>query len=134
MIRAFRFKDLDFKWNKYTEHYLDDYMNDIDRCDKRTLDIDGQRVIFCYFNYNLDCYKGFFLVSENFDGKNLKYLKNGINKLAEELQATRLETYSLKEKTIDVWHKLLGFKLEGVKIKAMNGNDIGIWAMLWDRS
>lgn len=134
MIRAFRYSDLDFKWNKYTKDYPKKYMGDIELCDKRTFEIDNQRVIICWKNYNLNNYQGFFIVSENFEGKNLKFLKKEMYKIADELQIERLETYSLKEKAIDVWHRLLGFELEGVKRKAVDGKDIGIWAILWNRS
>lgn len=133
MIRAFRPSDLEIKCNGYTEHYIRDHLHDIMRFDKRTLEIDGEpQAIICFINYNLQNYKGFFIVSEGFKPEWMKELKKAIQDLAKELDAKRLETESIDDERLNHWHLSLGFIKEGFKRKYMNNQDYNVWGMLWE--
>ena len=132
MIRAFRNDDLLTKFNEFTQDYVTKYLNDIHICDKRTLEVNGKvQAVICFNCYEDNNYTGFFLIANDFNPRNIVFLKNEINKLADELKAERLETLSLDDDRINRWHKSLGFELEGTKRKFKKGKDFNIWAMLW---
>lgn len=131
-MRAFRQADFDIKCNEFTKDYIDSYADTIRMCDKRVFEEGNSKVIICFYNYNMDNYNGFFIVNDEFEPKHIKELKKCIEKLAEELQAKRLDTESMDCKELNHWHDMLGFKLEGTKRKAFNGNDYNIWSILWD--
>jgi len=134
MLRAFRKSDIRMKCNKYTEPYVENHIELISACEKRTLEINGAPVaILCFLNYNLDNYKGMFLISSDFNATMIEELKESIEIIRKELAAERLETESIDCRELNVWHRSLGFTLEGTKKRSFDGKDHNIWGIVWEQ-
>ena len=132
IIKPFHMNDLGFfDGNEFSEpHIVIDQLND-PAFEVQSL-WDGGRVmaILCFRNYWGRNWMGFFLISKFFTPRHGYALKQHIKRVMEERDALRLQTDSIACKTLDRWHRWLGFKWEGCRKKMLFDRDYNAWAIL----
>ena len=86
--------------------------------------------ILLYTNYWGDCWRGCFLIAENFPPKLAIALREHIRATMIRKNASRLHTESVSCAELTKWHEFLGFQYEGTREKMLHGRDYDMWAIL----
>ncbi len=94
---------------------------------------DSVHAIICFTRYWGNCFAAFFLISEDLTLREAVELKKFIYQAVIDFQADRVQTDSVACEKLTRWHKFLGFKSEGVRIKLINNQDYEMWALLKGR-
>ncbi len=86
--------------------------------------------ILLYTNYWGDCWRGCFLIAEDFPPRLIVVLRNHIRATMIKKNASRLHTESVSCPELTKWHEFLGFEYEGTRKKLLHGRDYDMWAIL----
>lgn len=86
--------------------------------------------ILMYTNYWGDCWRGCFLIAENFNPRLAGVMRAHIRAVMEEKNASRLHTESVACPELTRWHEYLGFEHEGCRKKMLFARDYDMWAIL----
>lgn len=88
------------------------------------------QAIMMYTNYWGDCWRGGFLIAENFNPRLASVIRDHVHATMEKKNASRLHTESVACIELHRWHKFLGFKWEGCREGYLFGLDYDMWAKL----
>jgi len=86
--------------------------------------------IICFKRYWKNNFIAFFLISEDIKILHARELRTFIYDAAFDLGAERIQTDSIDCEVLNKWHRFLGFKIEGKRIKMMYDQDYNCWAVL----
>ncbi len=101
---------------------------------KMTLVTDGSvRAIICFARYWGNCFAAFFLCSKDITMEDGAELKEFVYQAVIDFQAERVQTDSVACPKLTRWHKFLGFKSEGVRVKMVDNTDYEMWAIVKGR-
>ena len=94
---------------------------------------DEVHAIICFTRYWGNCFAAFFLISEGLTLREAVELKRFIYQAVVDFQADRVQTDSVACEKLTKWHKFLGFKSEGIRVKMAHDQDYEMWALLKGR-
>lgn len=86
--------------------------------------------IVCWKAYQGDNYLAFLLISDDIKPIHARALKKYIHQGARDFRMERIQTDSVDCEVLNRWHKFLGFDLEGIRKRMLNGKDYAMWAYM----
>lgn len=132
MIKDFKMTDLGyFIPNRFSNpDQVLHQLNDGDFVALSVWDRDMVAAILVFREYSEKCWEGSILVSLDMRSRVIIYIQRYLREQFEKANAERLQTRSLADPVLDVWHEFLGFKAEGLHKKMINGQDYKTWAIV----